>query len=138
MKKTFIIALALVLLLAACGKETPDPQTVTVTLESNPTTGFSWQAAQSEELFKIESGYAEKDHPEGMVGVGGVETFTLTPLKAGKTEVTFTYARAWEGGEQADQVVYTFEIDKNLQVKMLDGYSTGVEEPIPAPSPVIK
>jgi hypothetical protein len=35
-------------------------------------------------------------------------------------------------------VVYTFEIDKNLQVKMLDGYSTGVEEPIPAPSPEIK
>ena len=138
MNKMIIIALALVLLLAACGKEAPAPQTVTVTLASNPTTGFSWQAAQSEELFKIESSYAGKDHPEGMVGVGGTETFILTPLKAGKTEVTFTYARAWEGGEQADQVVYTFEIDKNLQVKMLDGYSSGVEEPIPAPSPVIK
>ena len=138
MKKMVMIALALALLLAACGKETPAPQTVSIALDSNPTTGFSWQAAQSEELFKIESSYAVKDHPEGMVGVGGTETFTLTPLKAGKTEVTFTYARAWGGGEQADQVVYTFEIDKNFQVKMLDGYSTGAEEPIPAPSPEIK
>ena len=64
MNKMIIIALALVLLLAACGKEAPAPQTVTVTLASNPTTGFSWQAAQSEELFKIESSYAGKDHPE--------------------------------------------------------------------------
>ena len=138
MKRVLIMALAAVLLVSACGKESPAPQTVTVTLESNPTTGYSWQAAQTEELFKVDKSYTEKEHPEGMVGVGGNETFTFTPLKAGKTEVTLTYARPWEGGEQADQVVYTFEIDKNLQVKMLDGYSTGAEEPIPAPSPEIK
>ena len=54
MKKTIILALAAALLISACGKETPTPQTVTVTLESNPTTGYSWQAEQTEELFKIE------------------------------------------------------------------------------------
>lgn len=137
MKKTIILALAAALLISACGKETPTPQTVTVTLESNPTTGYSWQAEQTEELFKIDSSYSENEHPEGMVGVGGNETFTFTPLKAGKTEVTLTYARPWEGGEQADQVVYVFEIDNGLQVKMINGYSTGVDEPIPAPTPNI-
>ena len=138
MKKLMILALAAVLILTACAKETPAPQTVTFSLDSNPTTGYGWQAVQSEELFRIESAYAENAHPEGMVGVGGVDTFTLTPLKPGVTEVTLTYARPWEGGEQADQIVYTFEIDKNLQVKMINGYSTGVEEPVPAPTPEIR
>ena len=138
MKKTIILALAAALLLSACGKEAPTPQTVTVTLESNPTTGYSWQAAQTEELFKIDSSYSENEHSEGTVGAGGNETITFTPLKVGKTEVTLTYARPWEGGEQADQVVYVFEVDHDLQVKMINGYSTGVDEPIPAPTPNIK
>ena len=138
MKKTFVLALAAVLLISACGKQTLTPQIVTFELKSNPTTGYSWQASQSEELFQIESVYTDDEHAEGMVGVGGVETFTLTPLKAGTTELTLTYARSWESGEQTDQVVYVFEIDKELQVKMVDGYSIGVEEPIPAPTPKIR
>ena len=62
MKRVLIAALAAVLLVSACGKETPVPQTVTVSLESNPTTGYSWQAAQTEELFKIDKTYSEKEH----------------------------------------------------------------------------
>ncbi len=138
MKKLIIMALAAVLILSACGKEAREPQTVFFTLPSNPTTGYSWRATQSEELFKIENSYSEKGHAEGMVGVGGAETFTLTPLKAGKTEVTLTYARPWEDGEQADQVVYVFEIDRDLQVTMIEGYGTGVDNPVPAPTPTIK
>ena len=138
MKKTIMLALAAVLLISACGKESLTPQTVSFALESNPTTGYSWQVEQSEDLFKVESAFAENEHAEGMVGAGGMETFTLTPQKSGKTEVTLTYARPWEGGEKADQLVYTFEIDKNLQVKMTNGYSTGVNEQIPVPTPTIK
>ena len=63
---------------------------------------------------------------------------TLTPLKAGKTEVTLTYARPWEGGEKGDQLVYAFEIDKNMQVQMTDAYSMGSNEPITTPAPEIK
>ena len=138
MKRTIILALAAALIISACGKETPAPQTVTVTLESNPTTGYSWQVSQTEELFKIDRSYSEHEHSEGLVGVGGNETFTFIPLRAGTTEVTLTYARPWEGGEQADQVVYVFEIDKDLQVKMINGYSTGMDEPRPTPTPDIK
>ena len=137
MKKLIIPALAAVLILTACGKDTPKPQTVSITLDSNPTTGFSWQVAQSEELFSVETNYVEDEHEEGLVGVGGKETITLTPLKAGKTEVTLTYARPWEGGEQADQIIYVFNIDKNLQVETVDSYSMGVNETLPTPEPVI-
>ena len=137
MKKLLILALAAVLILAACGKEAAKPQIVSITLDSNPTTGFSWQVSQSEELFSVETNYVEDEHEEGLVGVGGKETITLTPLKAGKTEVTLTYARPWENGEQADQIVYVFNVDKNLQVETVDTYSMGVNDTLPTPEPEI-
>ena len=137
MRRLIILVLAAVMMLAACGKEAPMPQTVSITLDSNPTTGFSWQVTQSEELFSVEMEYVEDDHAEGMIGVGGKETITLTPLKAGKTDVTLTYARPWEGGEKGDQIVYSFEIDKELQVKTVDSYSLGTEEIVSTPEPVI-
>ena len=136
--KKIALALAAVLILSACGKEAPTPQTVTLTLDSNPTTGFSWQVEQSEELFRLESVYTEDRTGEPVTGSGGTETITLTPLKAGKTEVTLTYARPWEGGEKGDQLVYAFEIDKNMQVQMTDAYSMGSNEPITTPAPEIK
>ncbi len=135
--KKLVLALAAVLILTACGREAPAPQTVSFSLESNPTTGYSWQVAQSEEVFKIESVYEQRGNAAGLVGAGGLETFTLTPLKAGTTELTLTYARPWEDGEKADQLVYVFEVDPNLQVKMTNGYSTAVDEPIPIPTPAI-
>ena len=138
MKKLFLLALAAVLILSACGKEAPVPQTVSFTLDSNPTTGFSWQVTQSEELFDVKTEYVADETEEPVSGAGGTETVVLTPLKAGKTDVTLTYARPWEGGETADQLVYSFEIDKNLQVKMTDAYSLGAEEPLTTPAPEIK
>lgn len=137
MKRLIILVLAAVMMLAACGKEAPMPQTVSITLDSNPTTGFSWQVTQSEELFSVETEYVEDDHTEGMTGVGGKEIITLTPLKAGKTDVTLTYARPWEGGEKGDQIFYSFEINKELQVKTVDSYSLGTEEIVSTPEPVI-
>ena len=138
MKKTVLAVLAAVLILSACGKEALPPQTVSLTLDSNPTTGYSWQVTQSEDLFEVETVYTEDEHAEGMTGVGGKETVTLTPKKAGTCEVTLTYARPWEGGEQADQFVYTFKVDRNLQVEMTDAYSLGAEKPVESPVPEIK
>ena len=136
--KKILIGIVALFLLSACGKEELTPQTVTFTLDSNPTTGYSWQVEQSEELFEVKSSFAAGETDKQVTGAGGEETITLVPLKAGKTEVTLTYARPWEGGEQADQLVYTFEIDKNLQVTMINAYSLSAESLIPTPEPVIK
>ena len=136
--KKMIIALIAVLLLSACGKQEIPAQTATFTLDSNPTTGFSWRVEQSEELFQVDSVYTPDKQDEAIVGSGGIETITLIPLKSGKTEVTLSYVRPWEGGEMGDQIVYSFEIDKNLQVKMIDVYSLGAEEPVATPTPEIR
>ena len=103
--KKLIMAIAAVMLLSACGKEEVSPQTVTFALDSNPSTGFSWQVEQSEELFEVKTEFTGSVSEEPIDGAGGVETITLIPLKAGKTDVTLTYARPWEGGEQSDQLV---------------------------------
>ena len=136
--KKILLVLAALIMLSACGKEESAPQTVTLTLASNPTTGFSWQVEQSEELFDVKTEYAADTTEEPVTGSGGVEIITLTPLKAGKTDVTLTYARPREGGERGDQLVYSFEVDRQLQVKVKDAYSLGAEEPIATPSPEIK
>lgn len=138
MKKLIIMVLAAMFVLSACRKEELPVQSVSLTMDSNPTTGFSWQVEQSEELFQVEKVYTADEQAEGTVGSGGKETITLTPLKPGKTVVTLSYARPWEGGETADQLVYTFTVDRNLQVKMTDAYSLGTDEPVTTPAPKIQ
>ncbi|MBQ9644122.1 MAG: protease inhibitor I42 family protein [Lachnospiraceae bacterium] len=114
--KVLVIALSCALLaaLAGCAKK---PQTVTVTLPSNPTTGYSWECTQTEPLFDISSEYVENEKSEGMVGVGGKDIFTLTPAKAGETQVTFAYGQHWDGGEQGDSITYTLKVKNNLSVE---------------------
>ena len=112
-----IAAIGAMLLVSGCGKKTP--QTATLTLPSNPTTGYTWEVTQTEPLFEVTSEYAEEAHEEEMVGVGGAETFVLTPKEKGKTQVTFAYGQHWEGGNAADSLTYEMEIDRNLQIKIL-------------------
>ena len=126
------------MLLSACGQPKP-PQTVTIQLDSNPTTGYSWQVSQTEDLFDIESSYTADETEEVLDGIGGTETFVLTAKKPGTCEVSFSYVRPWEEtGEPDEQVVYTFKVSRNLQVEMLSAVGYSSEFPIGTPSPEIK
>lgn len=107
-----ILALALC---AGCGKKAP--QTATFTMDANPTTGYTWQISQDNELFDIAEEYAEKEHAEGMVGVGGTQTYVLTPKAAGTATVTLVYGRNWEGGDEVSRAEYTFEVSKSMQIQ---------------------
>jgi inhibitor of cysteine peptidase len=86
-------------------------ETLNVTLESNPTTGFSWAlAANSDEsvLQEIDHEYVANEAGETpMVGSGGVEDWTFKALAKGETTISMEYSRPWEGGEKAAQ---TFEL----------------------------
>ena len=92
--KTFLAAGVLLLMITLAGCGAKKPQKATLTLESNPTTGYQWIVEQDPEIFDISSEYIE-DAAEGatepMVGVGGTETFTLTPKKEGRTKINFLY-----------------------------------------------
>ena len=102
-----------VILLLAAGCAKKEPQTATVSLPSNPTTGYSWKVEQSNDLFEITSEFAEGEG--GALGAGGTDTFTLTPQASGETAVMFMYGRSWEEAPESE-IVYNVKIDKNMQI----------------------
>ena len=81
-----------------------------ITLESNPTTGYEWQADFDESLLKLVQDELKPAKTEpSMTGVGCKQSFTFQGVKKGKTEVTLTYKRSWEEGF-AEQKVFAISI----------------------------
>jgi inhibitor of cysteine peptidase len=76
-------------------------ETLLVTLDSNPTTGYSWELSQSDESVLEQKGEAEyKQAPgsQGLIGAGGKETFRFEAVGAGQTTLELIYHRPWEQG----------------------------------------
>ena len=90
--------------------EIPADGALTVTLFSNPTTGFRWsEEANITDVGVLEQIKHEYMAPgqEGVVGAGDQEVWTFKALKNGETTVTMEYSRQWEGGEKGE---WTFEL----------------------------
>ena len=121
MNKLKIVAILLafvVFLFAGCSLATPttpkeyisSAQTIgvkvgeqfTITLESNPTTGYKWESNFDQNLLNlVKSEYKADPQAQGRVGAGGKEQFIFEGLKAGEAQIKMTYKRAWE--QQADK-----------------------------------
>jgi inhibitor of cysteine peptidase len=72
---------------------------VTVTLESNPTTGYSWQVIEIDNAVLLQDGdpeYKQAPSSEGLVGAGGTETFRFKAVGIGETTLGLGYMRPWE------------------------------------------
>ena len=84
---------------------------VLIALESNPTTGYSWQASfDTTALELVEQTYELGEYAkEGLVGAGGTELFRFKALKSGTVQITFNYQRPWED-ESIDQKTFTVEV----------------------------
>jgi inhibitor of cysteine peptidase len=83
---------------------------VTVSLGSNPSTGFSWnETAQIEAPAVLEQTDSKvlPSEKEGLVGASGSQVWTFKALQKGTTTVSLEYGRPWEGGEKG---VWTFEL----------------------------
>ena len=123
MRRTKTLAAVSILLLmislSACGAK--KPQKATLALASNPTTGYQWVVEQDPEIFDISSDYVENTSEgttEQMVGVGGTETFTLTPKKEGSTKIDFLYKQPWDDESLDTRLTYQIKVDKNMQIKV--------------------
>ena len=125
MKKLIALLMALSLLAFGYAIAESTPATVAITFVENPTTGFTWtwaveSGAQTAPVEVVDNGYTGAANTEGMEGVGGTHSWTLTGKAEGDVTVTFVYGQAWEGGEVADTIVYTVHVDKDLNVTVAD------------------
>ena len=90
------------------GVEVAVGSSFTVTLCSNPTTGFKWSesAEISDEAVLEQTGHKwvspeAKGTKPPAPGTPGQEVWTFKALKKGASTISMEYSRPWEGGEKA-------------------------------------
>ena len=72
---------------------------MTVTLDGNPSTGYTWEAKDLDAtMFQQVGDPVFISSNPGMVGSGGSLTLTFKALTAGKAVLTLIYHRPWEIG----------------------------------------
>ncbi len=75
-------------------------QVLVVTLESNPSTGYSWAVLENQNPILEQVGESEyKPSEQGdppMVGAGGWEIFRFKAVNSGQTTLKLVYRRPWE------------------------------------------
>ncbi len=89
-------------------------QEFVIALGANPTTGYDWEVSLDETMLElVEKIYKLAEEAEHeIVGAGGVDYFRFKALKAGETEITMVYRRAWEEPTPQDVTkVFTVNIE---------------------------
>jgi inhibitor of cysteine peptidase len=65
-----------------------------IELDSNPTTGFTWEANFDKNMIELKRKVF--DRSSGEIGAGGKEKFCFSGLRIGETTVQMIYKRPWE------------------------------------------
>jgi inhibitor of cysteine peptidase len=85
-----------------------------VTLDSNATTGYSWNLSaisNTSVIAKVSDEYVAPTPTPPLSGQGGQEAWTFEALKTGTANISMKYIRPWEPEEPAE----TFEITVNVE-----------------------
>jgi inhibitor of cysteine peptidase len=122
--RTFIVPLILLVSLACAmqkkpiivGKSGVDTilvalgQPFTVTLQGNPSTGFSWNIIAIDSAKVKPAGEPRFDPRNNMPGSGGTYFFDFTAVVKGVSKIGFAYFRTWEK-EIAPADSFTITVD---------------------------
>jgi inhibitor of cysteine peptidase len=71
-------------------------QVLVVTLESNPTTGYRWEAVELDVEVLRQVGDAEFKPQSDLIGAPGVEITRFQAVEAGQAMLRMVYHRPWE------------------------------------------
>ncbi len=84
---------------------------IVISLESNPTTGYSWSEATASQnngvLQLIAKDYTSESDA---IGSGGVETWTYKAVKPGKADLELDYLRPFEPDKIAGKFTVTIDV----------------------------
>ena len=86
---------------------------IRITLESNITTGYSWENADKvdKDILALDSDdYVSDPNPEEMDGVGGSTVIVYRALKPGKAKIELIYLQSWEPSEFDQRFSVTVEV----------------------------
>ena len=78
-------------------------KTFTISLESNPTTGYMWQSGFDSEFLELLGSNFAADST--LIGAPGTETFEFRALTDGQAEVTMIYKRPWEEDVLEERII---------------------------------
>jgi inhibitor of cysteine peptidase len=87
---------------------------LTLTLESNPTTGYSWQVVKIDNAILVQDGdpeYKQSSGSAGLVGAGGTETFHFKAVGTGAAALELGYMRPWESVPPIETFSLTVQIN---------------------------
>ena len=73
-------------------------QTLEVSLEANPSTGYTWEVATIDESILRLLGEPQFLPESSAVGAGGTQTFRFEAAGTGQTDLRLVYRRPWEQG----------------------------------------
>jgi predicted secreted protein len=66
----------------------------TISVTSNPSTGYSWEAGFDQSLLKLVKRYTPSN--SGMIGASGTENFEFEGMRPGSTNIYLNYKRSFE------------------------------------------
>jgi inhibitor of cysteine peptidase len=75
-------------------------QTLAISLEGNPSTGYTWEMVESEGSILRQVGEIEFKAESDLVGAPGTQTLRFETVEAGQMDLKLVYHRAWEEGVQ--------------------------------------
>jgi inhibitor of cysteine peptidase len=128
---TIAAALLVALLFTACGSGTKEirlsasdasrhivlrqGQVLVITLEANPSTGYSWEEAPSQATILRRVGepvFEASSKSTGQLGAAGTETLRYEATGQGRMALKLVYHRPWEKDVEPLQ---TFSVDVEVQ-----------------------
>jgi len=82
-------------------------QSMVISLESNPTTGYIWELVERpDEQILQQVGKLEFAQESELIGAGGVETIRFDVVGPGLTAIRLEYHRPWETNVSPEKIFY--------------------------------
>lgn len=97
-----------------------DADKLIITLQENPTTGYSWNVKMDKDgILKLESDeYKSNDTSGNIAGAGGEHVWVFKGLSKGDVVITFSYYRPWEDVNTAVETkTFTVNVGKDGKIE---------------------